>query len=119
MRSNVVRSVWRSVWLLVTGATLAAQEPMQPLRLQPFELVLQAHWDRLTDTTYGFEKQYALVRDLAPAAQQATYGVEHFQPLLPPDAVEVGALWRVDAAALLPFLRQLHRGATAGMHHDR
>ena len=107
-----------SLWLLVAGATLAAQESLPPLRLQPFELVLQAHWERLTDTTYEFEKQFPLVRDLAPAAQQATYGAEHFQPLLPPDAVEVGALWRVDAAALLPFLRQLHRGATVGLHHD-
>ena len=115
MRSTTLRSLW----LLIVGTTLVAQESLPPLRLQPFELVLQAHWDRLTDTTYGFEKDFALVRDLAPAAREATYGPEHFQPLLPPDAVEVGALWRVDAAAALPFLRQLHRGATDTLHYDR
>ena len=107
------------LWMLTLGATVAAQESMPPLHLEPFELVLQAHWETLTDTTYHFEKAYALVRDLAPAAKQASYGACYFEPLLPPDVVEVGALWRVDAAAVLPFLRQLHRGATVALHYDR
>lgn len=114
-----MRSASLPLWLVTLGATLAAQESMPPLRLQPFELVLQAHWETLTDTTYHFEKDFALVRNLAPAAKQATYGASHFEPLLPSDAVEVGALWRVDAAAALPFLRQLHAGATIELHHDR
>ncbi|HZN38143.1 MAG TPA: hypothetical protein VFD82_05025 [Planctomycetota bacterium] len=114
-----MRSAALPLWLLTLGATLAAQESMPPLRLQPFELVLQAHWETLTDTTYHFEKNFALVRELAPAAKQATYGASHFEPLLPPDAVEVGALWRFDAAAALPFLRQLHAGARIELHADR
>src|SRR5690606_11853505 len=79
---------------------------------------LSAVWEPLTDSTYGFAKRHALVRDLAPAQAQATYGADAFRPFLPPHAVEPGATWPIEVAAALPFLRQFHAGATAELHHD-
>src|SRR5690606_28466913 len=41
-----------------------------------------------------------------------------FRPLLPAGPVAVGELWPVPVADVLPFLHQLHPGATAELHHD-
>ncbi|TAH35219.1 MAG: hypothetical protein EYC70_13350 [Planctomycetota bacterium] len=104
--------------LLSSLILLAAQDPSGAALRRDFSLELAASWERLTDTVYGFEKRYPLVRDLAPAAERARYGAERFAPLLPPPGAAVGDVWRLDIADLLPFLRQLHPGATAEMHHD-
>lgn len=94
-----------------------AQEPAT-LTLRDSTLELSAVWEPLTDTTYGFETRYALVRDLAPASTRATYRADAFRPFLPADAVAPGATWSIDVGAALPFLRQFHPGATAELHHD-
>jgi hypothetical protein len=107
---------WLSLLILTFAAR--AQGASAPLALRDFALELAAHWETLTDTTYGFEKR-ALVRDLAPAVARASYAAVAFRPLLPPTPVAVGDSWRVDASAVLPFLRQLHAGATTTLHHDR
>ncbi len=80
---------------------------------------LTARWERLTDTVYKFEQKYPLIRDLAPAVPIAHHEAALFQSLLPPAAVAVGETWRVDVDAALPFLRQLHPGATKLLHHER
>lgn len=101
-----------------TGAPSLAQTLDPLLRLQPFTLAVDAHWERLTDTTYGFERQFALLRELAPAEPHASYTAAQFEPLLPPAGAEVGSHWRLDVRAVLPFLRQLHTGARTSLHHD-
>ncbi len=110
---------FRCRWLSLLVVTVAAKAQDVPswLPLRECSLELAAHWEPLTDTTYAFEKR-ALVRDLAPAAARASYAAEAFRPFLPPAEVTVGASWKVDAAAVLPFLRQLHAGATTVLHHD-
>lgn len=99
-------------------ASPATQDTPEHLTLREGSLELEARWERLTDTVYRFEERFPLVRDLAPAAARASYGVEHFRALLPDGPVEVGDTWRVDPVDALPFLRQLHAGATAELHHD-
>lgn len=103
---------------LVLAASLSAQEPKVQLALREFTLELEAHWERLEDTTYGFEKRYPLIRDLAPAMPKASYDAAAFRAFLPESAVAVGESWAVDVHAVLPFLRQFHPGARAELHHD-
>lgn len=104
--------------LLVVTVAVRAQDAPAWLPLREFALELTARWEPLTDTKYGFEKK-PLVRDLAPAATRVTYGADAFRAFLPPAEVAVGASWKVDAASVLPFLRQLHAGARTSLHHDR
>ena len=110
----------RSLCLLALVPLLAQEHGSRvadALALREFRLELRARWEPLTDSTYGFEKEYALVRELAPAVERSHYGPEHFRPFLPPaDAHEVGSTWSVDPRAVLPFLRQLHAGATEKLH---
>ncbi len=87
-------------------------------QLQASTIELTAHWERLTDTTYHFEDQ-PVIKVLAPATPRASYASEVFLPFLPSAPVAVGASWRVDPTAALPFLRQLHAGASIELHHDR
>jgi hypothetical protein len=108
----------RTLWLTLLGAIPLPAQQAGELELAPCTLELEAKWEPMTDTTYGFEKKFAVVRDLAPAAARATYTDEHFRPFLPPGEVALGVPWRIDAAAALPILRQLHPGAGIGMHHD-
>ncbi|HEU4418787.1 MAG TPA: hypothetical protein VFT55_07590 [Planctomycetota bacterium] len=108
----------RCLPLLLVAVAARSQDAPAWLPLREFTLELHAHWEQLTDTKYGFEKK-SLVRDLAPAVTKASYGAEAFRPFLPPAEVAVGASWKVDAASLLPFLRQLHAGASIELHHDR
>lgn len=100
-----------------TGRALA-QEGFQLVELREFMLELNAVWERLTDTVYKFEEQYPLIRDLAPAMERASYDSASFLPFLPEHPVGLGEVWKIDAEAALPFLRQFHPGATAGLHHD-
>ena len=102
---------------LAAAAVSPAQQPAERLTLRDFALELRATWEPVTDTVYRFEQRFPLVRDLAPAAELARYDAERFRPLLPTDAVAVGDAWRIDPVQVLPFLRQLHRGATAELHH--
>ena len=95
-----------------------ADTPRWPLSVQTGSLELTARWERLTDTVYHFERDYPLIRDLAPAVPTARHDAALFHALLPPHAVAVGETWRVDVDAALPFLRQLHPGATKVLHHD-
>jgi hypothetical protein len=112
----MIRSL--SCVLACLSGPVAAQGTPERLTLREFSLELAAAWEPLTDTTYGFERKFPLVRDLAPAAGRARYDAGRFRPFLPPGAVAVGDSWRIDAADALPFLRQFHPGATTELHHD-
>jgi hypothetical protein len=103
--------------LTCVGAASLEEAPVR-LSLRECSLELRATWETLTDTVYGFERKYPLVRDLVPAAERVHYDAGDFRPFLPEKAVAVGDTWRVDARAALPFLRQFHPGATVELHHD-
>ncbi|HEX6810060.1 MAG TPA: hypothetical protein VF384_00430 [Planctomycetota bacterium] len=105
-----------SLWLAAAAANAQDAPAWPPLREGALELT--AHWEPLTDTTYGFEKR-DLVRGLAPAKVRASHEAAAFRGFLPPAEVAVGDSWKIDAATVLPFLRQLHAGATIDLHHDR
>ena len=102
--------------LLSLFPLLPAEGPVELALPAAFELELEARWEPLTDTVYGFETR-PLLRELAPARPRATYGAEAFRPLLPPGPVAVGDLWRVDPVHVVRFLQQLHPGATERLHH--
>lgn len=87
------------------------------LTLRAGALELEARWEPLTDTVYGFEKQHPELGSPAPCVVRERHGAEAFRAFLPSGPVAVGDTWRVEAAAALPFLRQLHAGATASLHH--
>jgi len=109
--------------LLLLLAALAqdppATAPADGLGLRDSRLELLASSEPLTGTTYQFEHEFPLLGGFAPATARASYGADAFRPFLPPErAPEVGQVWRLDATDALPFLRQIHPGATAALHHD-
>ncbi len=108
----------RAVSCSLLSAAALCQEP-QPIRLELVAggLELQAAWEPLTDTVYGFDRSQPLVRDLAVAKQRQRHDASAFRVFLPAGPVAVGDVWRVDVRAALPLLRQLHPGATHAMHH--
>ena len=115
----------RALLHCLAALTLARGNPAQEHDPQPTRLALsagtielQATWERLTDTVYNFEKRHPLVAELKPAVPRATYDASTLRPLLPPEPVTVGDVWRVDVADVLPLLHQLHPGAQKEMHHD-
>jgi len=97
---------------------VSASRGGESLALKGGELELRALWEPLSDTTYGFERRYAAIRDLAPAEVKKRHGVESFRAFLPAGPVELGEPWKLEEARLLPFLRQFHAGATVELHHD-
>jgi hypothetical protein len=113
---NAIRHSW-PVTLLAIGGHAQPSDATRLTLERDFTLELEAEWTSLTGTVYGFEKEYDLVRNLAPAEKRASYGRDAFLPLLPAGEVDVGELWSVDPQALLPFLRQFHAGATDRLHH--
>ncbi len=106
-----------SVALTVSAAALAAQAPTIELRVDDGKLELAASWSPLTDTVYKVEQRETWLRELTPASARVSYGAEQFRALMPQRAVAVGDIWQIDVEALLPFLRQLHPGATGDLHH--
>lgn len=106
-----------SILFGLAAGPLAAQAPGIELRVTEGTLELDATWLPLIDTVYKIEQRETWLRELAPAAARATYGAEHFRALLPQRAVAVGDVWSINVDALLPFLRQLHPGATGDLHH--
>ncbi len=117
--------LFASVALLFTPAPLAAQETaaapaVERVRLEltgEGSLEVAAAWEPFADSVYKLHETYPQLQGFTPAARKATHGMEAFRPFLPADAVAVGDVWRVNAAATLPFLRQFHAGATVAMHH--
>ncbi len=120
-QSRRVRSAWACF-----GATLfalsippSAQVPERvKLELKSEDtLEVQAAWEPFQDSVYKLYKRYEQLQGFAPAVKTAKHDMQAFRAFLPPDDVAVGDTWRVDPAAALPFLRQLHSGATAELHH--
>lgn len=106
------------LFLLALAAPLVAQRPIR-IALQPFELEMSAEWSPLTGTLYGLERRLEALHAPSIAADRAAYDERAFEPLLPDGSVRPGDMWRIDVRDVLPFLRQLHPGATAELHHDR
>lgn len=97
---------------------ITQQSQQVQLQLQPCQLELTADWQPLTGTLYGLEKRLAVLRQPTVAVERASYDQQAFGRLLPAHAVSPGDTWRVPVRDVLPFLRQLHPGATAELHHD-
>lgn len=105
----------------VLPSALRAQEKVRgaPVRveIEGGSVVMRATWKPLCDTVYGFEKRYPWIAELRPAATQRRYEAAQMRAMLPGRALELGDVWKLDARELMPFLRQLHEGATPEMHH--
>jgi len=97
------------------GAPVPAGEEAFVLRDGVLELT--AALEPLTDTAHGLEQRKPEVLVKAPFQVLARYDVDHFRRFLPPEPVELGDVWPLEATAVLPFLRQLMPGASAELHH--
>ncbi len=80
-------------------------------------LELQAFWDPCKESKYGLFERTKAIASIQPVHETNLYLASSFQAFLPEHRVEVGQVWKVKEEAVLPFLRQLHPGATAHLHH--
>ncbi len=109
--------------LLGTGAPPLAQSGEQDssrIRLalaSDDEFELEAFWEPCRESKYDLFEESEPLRNVEPAEERQRHGAEEFAALLPREQVAVGDVWEVDAAAVLPFLRQFHPGARAELHH--
>lgn len=94
-----------------------ARASKHTLRVEGGAVELDAACEPLTDSVYGFAQRFRWIAALQPVAKRRRYESAQFRPFLPTKPVAVGDVWRVDAKAVLPFLRQLHAGATETLHH--
>lgn len=111
---------WILFGAILSGPVAAAEEPAVQLTLEdgaPLELT--AFWEQLTATLYKFELEHDLCKDFQPARVNKEYDAEAFRPFLPATAVALGEVWQLDPKSVLPFLKQLHPGATDTLHHGR
>ncbi len=85
----------------------------------PSTFELRASWSPIASSTYQLYEQEPLKGLLAacPAEESSRYGYGDIEPLCPPAGLAVGEVYTVEEEALLPFLRQLHPGATMDLHH--
>ncbi len=104
---------------LAVLTTLATQEAarFQPVLAPDAALTLDAFWEPCRRSKYGLFEQTEVLKTPAPAEQRHTYGAAELEPFLPPSAVALGDTWKVESEAVLAFLRQLHPGARARLHH--
>lgn len=103
---------------ILSSDGLAAEGSRLELSLAAdFSVELEAAWEPLTDTVYKFEEQYPWLVELRPAQRLATYEAASFRAFLPPGEVSLGEVWPIEVRDALPFLRQLHPGATERLHH--
>ncbi len=109
----------RTIAALVASLTVATASA-QPVALAiktPFTIELRAEGTPFTDSRYRFAERFPLVRDFRPARATARHDAAVFRALLPDRPVRVGETWRPDPEAAIAFLRQVHPGATASLHH--
>jgi len=103
--------------LLAPLLTLFVQTPAPERflpRLDPAaSITLEASWSPCKRSKYGLFAETEVLRAPAPAEARRTHPAAELAPFLPPGPVEVGEVWPVPRAAILPFLRQLHPGARA------
>ena len=81
-------------------------------------LQVQAHWEPITDSTFGMHKmfpEHVELFDLSPDQPIKAYGTDAFKAFLPSSTVRVGEVWKLDANRVVSFLRQFHPGATADL----
>lgn len=78
---------------------------------------LRAYWEPLTDTLYHFDRRCAICQGWKPAVERKSYSDEDFRPFLPPAEASLGDTWALHPRDFVPFLRQIHPGATHSLHH--
>ena len=108
-------------WMVVIATAVFA---IQTARSQTWEvgqlghdtIDLKAYWEPMTDAVYGFDKK-PLIRDLRAAEKRKTWRSSDFQPMMPPQSVKTGDVWKVDPERIVPLLKQFHSGAQAKLHH--
>ncbi|MEO6710887.1 MAG: hypothetical protein ABI054_13595, partial [Planctomycetota bacterium] len=102
------------------GALLLASVCLASCAAQaPSTFELDAEWSPIASSTYGMEREPALVSvlDPGPAEARASYTWADIVPLLPPERTKPNDVWPVEVEPLLVFLRQLHPSATGELHH--
>ena len=81
-------------------------------------LQVHAHWEPIADSTFRMHEappEHVELFDLSPKQPVKEYRTDAFTAFLPPSAVTVGEVWKLDANSVVSFLRQFHPGATADL----
>ncbi len=81
-------------------------------------LQVHAHWEPIADSTFRMHKaspEHVELFDLSPNQPVKEYRTDAFTAFLPPSAVTVGDVYKLDANSVVSFLRQFHPGATADL----
>ena len=79
---------------------------------------VDAYWTPIADAALNSPKHTALFNNLSPAHPSQEYAMDAFSVFFPKESFTVGNLWELDVKKIIPFLRQFHPGATAGMHNN-
>jgi len=109
------------LWLLIFGISATSEAVAQdvaPIRLKPGSLKLEAQWEPVRDTKYGFETKFDLIKELRPAEPRRLHEAESFSAILPTTPTNPGDVWKLEPDVFLPFLKQFHAGARTLLHHD-
>lgn len=107
--------------LVLCACAAQTQSSLDPAPVRaPEPLELTAAWEPFTSSTYDFMNRHAEVREImsaGPTTPVASYAPEAFLPLVPGRRKPVGTVWEIDVADVIPFLAQLHPGATPRLRH--
>jgi hypothetical protein len=103
---------------LATLVLLLAQEKVDVERYRPVvaadaALELDAFWEPCRSSLYALFEETPVLRDPHASVPRQRHAAADFRPFLPEEPVALGEVWRVDDAAALAFLRQLHPGVVA------
>jgi len=105
-------------WLLAALAAAGQDAAKVEVALAPdAALTLEAFWEPCRSSKYNLFQETEALRQPRPAEERKRYDAAAFTPLLPVEPFEVGALWSIDAEAIVVFLKQFHPGARAELHH--
>ena len=101
---------------LVTGCgTVDATGPPEET------FTLNAEWGPIASSHHGMHlpdgSGLAEILNPGPRLTRVTYKWSDIAPLLPPDDIDVGGVWKVDVEVLVALLQQLHPSATSRLHH--
>lgn len=127
IRNRIVHARWLWILVLCAVVTSGCQDSNQPVQESndgkeetaavEDGLTLTAHWAPFKDSEYQFGERWETVGNLKPEVPSKTYSARELSVLLPPKDVHFGEYWTPDVVTVIPFLKQLHSGATHRLHH--
>lgn len=101
----------------ISGRATAQHDDARDVKVKSDDLDVTAHWAPFTESLYKFGERWETLMALTPADPAKTWRQQQLAVFLPPTDIKFGDVWPVDVENVLPFLHQLHEGATAKPNH--